>query len=182
MITVIIVETPTATQHSHQWQCRILGHILQCPPHQVAIARNGKPVCTSHDLAFSVSHTTTHMAVATATHPIGIDIESIHRHIPWAVFNRHRPAPIHQFTPPDWPPSNAPDHHQKIYHWTRWEAHAKLTGMGLRFPIHATCASSVQSLLWQSLCCSVACPAPVTAMSFAVSTGAKMLLNGLVIR
>ena len=104
--------------------------------------------------------------MAIHSEPVGVDIEALDRQISWAVFNRHRTPAINSFSAPPWPPSSLPIEQQKIWHWTRWEAHCKLTGTGLLFPILPQISSHLQSYLWKDLCLSVACQAHVGAPEF----------------
>ena len=131
--------------NSHSTQALILSHHLKVPSANIQIQRNGKPKCSSHRIEFSVAHTTvnrhqsnekkskntlanTTFAMAISSQPIGLDVECIHRRIPWAIFNRNRAKPIRQFETPPWPQSPHCDDFNKVFHWTRWEATVKLTG------------------------------------------------------
>ena len=147
---------------SQALQHHILAHHLNTHPDAIHIDRSKKPVCTSHSVEFSVSHTRHAFAMAIHYESVGIDMEAFDRSIPWAIFNRHRTPAIDAFNAP-WPPAKLSKNHQKVWHWTRWEAHCKLTGTGLLFPILPQPSSHVQSFFWQDLCLSVASQGPVDA-------------------
>ena len=128
---IYLVQSPPLS--SHELQYHILAHHLNTHPNQIEIDRQKKPKCTSHHIEFSVSHTKNYLIMAIHSEPVGVDIEALDRQISWAVFNRHRTPAINSFSAPPWPPSSLPIEQQKIWHWTRWEAHCKLTGTGLLF-------------------------------------------------
>lgn len=172
MIQIFMIETPNARGTSHAFQQRILGHVLNCTPSDIAIARNGKPICTSHPVYFSVSHNLTHFAMAVSDAPVGLDIESIHRPIHWAVLNRGQDTPITN-QHPNWPKTALPLAQERVLVWTRFEAQCKLTGSGIRFPIQLNAAWPLRSFVWQDLCCSVACQAPNAYVTMFALVGAQ---------
>ena len=158
---------PNPIQHSHELQLACIANYCQTRPEMIQINREKKPVCLSHPIEFSVSHTNNIFGIAIAKTPIGFDIEPMNRPVPWAIFNRNRTTPITSFNAATWnTPNQLNDHLARIYHWTRWEATCKLTGKGLHFPILPQSSSQIQSFLWQDLCCSVASLVPIEELSF----------------
>ena len=141
---------PICKNESHSLQHSILKKLIHKTP--IINRENGKPFLTNANLEFSVSHTQNTWVMAVSEAPIGIDIESIHRTIPETVLNRGQTNAL--------PLSHSPI--KNVLTWTQFEANAKLTGSGIRFPIPAEVPGHLKSFVWQSLMVTVASSDPLS--------------------
>ncbi|MDQ5822358.1 MAG: hypothetical protein M3540_13045 [Actinomycetota bacterium] len=135
-----IVDLPTRMSQAHSYVMRrhVLGRRLGLEPGAIKFKRrctrcgslsHGRPSLANEDaraISFSVSHSATHVVVAVADVPLGVDVEVQRSNEVWAEV---RPLVSH---PRDRVCSD-------LHRWTGKEAALKLLGVGLAHPMAEVC-------------------------------------------
>lgn len=92
------------------------------PSIKIEYSEHGKPVCTSHDVYFSVSHSGDYVICVADTKEIGVDIEKI-KSVPNTLICK-----IFNKVEANWAGSSD---ERFLEIWTAKEAYLKLTGLGI---------------------------------------------------
>ncbi len=111
---------------------QLLGEMLAEPAPAIRIAshEHGKPYLPDFpELHFNISHSRTLALIAIARHPVGVDVEYLHRSVDFASILRRFFSPSEQA---DWEKYPVPSPVEAFFRgWTRKEAILKATGEGI---------------------------------------------------
>jgi hypothetical protein len=149
----VTLTKPVSSVQSHAWQQVILDALHGTP---VVVDRSQKPRALNAGIEWSVTHTRHLWLMGTYSHPIGIDAEPCDRMISDAVLYRGYP-----------PDSHRPTIVNRVRYWTQFEAQAKLSGQGIRFPIPTDFCADLKTVSWQSHWVTVAAVQPFAGVKVA---------------
>lgn len=113
---------------------KILSDYIGCDEQDLRFSTNthGKPVCMSHHIHFSISHSDRLFVMIVSNHEIGIDLEK-HKH------RKNITAIMEEYFHPDetkhYKSLALPDERTMFFYdlWTKKEAYAKYLGVGLQY-------------------------------------------------
>jgi len=125
-------ESNTTEGRRNLWQ-HLLSRYLDCSPAELPLhySATGKPELRPPTFDFSISHTQDRLVVLLSLEgPVGIDLESLHRQLPWQKLAERFFCPEEAATLAA-APSDEARRQAFLRLWTRKEAFVKATGKGI---------------------------------------------------